>query len=60
MKLKLTWIPCKCLAVNVPHYDLHTVEEHPSNIACIATNKEGARLIRKWIKKYNQGEEDGK
>ena len=53
-KLKLTYIQFKCITVNVPHYDLHTDEKHPSNVACISTDKEGAKLIRKWVKEYNK------
>jgi len=55
-KLKLTWIPYKCCATTVPHYDLHTDEKQPSNVACIVTNKNGAKLIRKWIKQHNKKE----
>ena len=56
MKLKLTYIRIPkgtqgCIPES--HYDLHTIEKEPSNIACILTNKEGAKLIRKWIKRNN-------
>jgi len=54
MKLKLTYVP-SCLEVVVPHYDLHTNDKNPVNIACIATDKNGAKLIREWIKQYNEG-----
>jgi hypothetical protein len=57
MKLKLTYIRLPlgtkgCISQS--HYDLHTVEKQPSNIACILTNKEGATLIRKWIRRENE------
>jgi len=35
------------------HYDLCTLEKEPKNIACILTDKEGAKLIRKWIRIEN-------
>lgn len=51
-KLKLTYVRLPvgtfgCIPEN--HYDLHTDEKEPTNIACILTDKEGAKLIRKWI-----------
>ena len=49
MKLKLTYINIPCCAVRVPHYDLHTDEKEPKNIACIVTDKNGAKLIRKAL-----------
>lgn len=53
-KLKLTYIPYSYgSCIPSPHYDLHTVENEPSNIACILTGKDGAKFIRKWIKKHN-------
>ncbi len=53
-KLKLTYIPyVGCSCIQHPHYDLHTDEKEPSNVACILTDKEGAKLIRKWIKRHN-------
>lgn len=56
MKLKLTYIRLPkgtkgCIPQS--HYDLHTCEKHPSNVACILTDKEGASLIRKWIEVHN-------
>jgi hypothetical protein len=55
-KLKLTYIPFKhASCIQHPHYDLHTVEKNPSNVACILTDKTGAKLIRKWIQNYNRG-----
>jgi len=55
MKLKLTYMNHSkgMLCISRPHYDLHTVEDNGEcfNIACILTDKEGAKLIRKWIKK---------
>jgi hypothetical protein len=54
-KLKLTYIPFSYgNCIPHPHYDLHTDEQKPGNIACILTDKEGAKLIRKWIKDYNK------
>ena len=54
MKLKLTYINSQTgVCIPHPHYDLHTDEEDPKNIACILTDKEGAKLIRKWIKQHN-------
>lgn len=54
-KLQLVYIPFKfCSCVAQPHYDLCTDEEHPENIACILTDSEGAKLVRKWIKKHNE------
>jgi hypothetical protein len=57
MKLKLTYIRIPegtpgCIPRS--HYDLHTDEKQPSNIACILTDKDGAKLLRKWIKIHNQ------
>lgn len=57
MKLKLTYIRLpKGIVGCIPesHYDLHTDEKEPSNVACILTNKKGANLIRKWIKVHNE------
>jgi len=57
MKLKLTYIRLsKGVSSCIPqsHYDLHTVEKQPSNVACILTDKNGAELIRKWIKIHNE------
>jgi hypothetical protein len=50
MKLQLVWINRPCCVVKVPHYDLCTDEKKPCNIACIATDKAGAKQIRKWIR----------
>jgi len=48
--LKLTWIPFKgCPAITWPHYDLHTDEDKPQNIACISTNKKGAEILRRSL-----------
>ena len=58
MKIKLTYIHIPKGTVGcIPesHYDLHTVEKHPSNIACILANKDGAALIRRLIVIYNKG-----
>lgn len=38
-----------------PHFDLCTLEKNPLNVACILTDAEGAKLIRKWIKIHNKG-----
>jgi len=54
-KLKLVYMPFKgggC--ISHPHYDLCTNEKEPSNVACILTDKEGAKLLRKWIKGHNK------
>jgi len=56
MKLKLTYVRIPkgtegCIPES--HYDLHTVEKSPSNLACILTDKAGATLIRDWVKKHN-------
>lgn len=55
-KLKLTYIRLPKGTIGcIPesHYDLHTDENEPSNVACILTGKDGAKLIRGMIKKYN-------
>ena len=53
-KLKLSYIPFKhCNCIPHKHYDLHTIEKEPDNIACILTDNKGAKLIRKWINLYN-------
>jgi len=52
MKLKLTYIRLpKGIQGCIPesHYDLHTDEKEPSNIACILTDKYGASIIRKLL-----------
>jgi len=36
------------------HYDLCTFEKNPQNIACILTDKDGAKLLRKWIIQHNK------
>lgn len=56
-KLKLTYVRIPKGTIGcIPesHYDLHTVEKNPLNVACILTGKDGAKLIRKWIKNYNE------
>lgn len=54
-KLKLTYLKEKnSMCISRPHYDLHTIEKQPSNIACILTDKTGAKLIRKWIREQNE------
>ena len=54
-KLALAYIRLKgASCIQHPHYDLYTDEKEPCNIACILTDKEGAKLIRKWIKKHNK------
>ena len=55
-KLKLTYIRLPkgtqgCIPES--HYDLHTDEEKPSNVACILTDKEGAKLIRGLLDIHN-------
>ena len=55
-KLKLTYIPIKgCLYCPGPHYDLHMDGKRPYSVACIATDAKGAKLIRKWVRKHNEG-----
>ena len=58
MKLKLSYIRLPEGAIGcIPrsHYDLHTVEKDPSNVACILPgSKEAIKLIRKWVKRHNQ------
>ena len=56
-KLKLTYIRLPKGTIGcIPesHYDLHTDEKEPLNVACILTDKDGAKLIRGLIKKYNE------
>lgn len=54
-KLKLTHIPGNNLdCIQHPHYDLHTDEKEPQNVACILTDKDGVKLLRKWIKQHNK------
>ena len=36
------------------HYDLCTLEKSPKNIACVLTDKQGIKLLRKWVKKHNE------
>lgn len=55
-KLKLTYVKIPrgtqgCIPQS--HYDLHTDEKYPSNIACILTDKEGAKFIRSLIDFHN-------
>lgn len=62
-KLQLTYIRLPEGALGcIPqsHYDLCTLEKNPSNVACILTDAEGAKLIRKWIKEHNKGIENDK
>lgn len=60
-KLKLVYIPFKnSYCIPHPHYDLCTIPKKKDqsdcyNVACILTDKDGAKLIRKWIKKHNKG-----
>ena len=54
-KLKLVYIRHKDMdCIKHPHYDLCTDEKSPANVACILTDKDGAKLFRKWIKAYNK------
>lgn len=56
MKLQLVYLPYKNMScIQHPHYDLCTLEKEPKNIGCILTDKDGAKLIRKWIKEHNKG-----
>ena len=55
-KLKLTYIRLPKGTVGcIPesHYDLHTDEEFPSNVACILTDKDGAKFIRGLLDIHN-------
>ena len=55
-KLKLTYVRLpKGIVGCIPesHYDLHTDEKEPKNIACILTDKEGATLIKSLIDIHN-------
>lgn len=57
-KLHLTYLSEKNMnCIPHPHYDLWEEAKPGSkrgyNIACILTDKQGAKLIRKWIKEYN-------
>lgn len=59
-KLQLTYIRIPkgtvgCISES--HYDLCTLEKNPKNIGCILTDKEGAKLIRKWINLHNNKED---
>ena len=51
MKLKLTYIPFKCVVANVPHYDLHEAKKKGGySLACIVTDsKRTAAFIRKQL-----------
>jgi hypothetical protein len=49
--LRDKWMSC----IPHAHYDLCTLEKEPKNIGCILTDKDGAKLIRKWIKEHNKG-----
>ena len=59
-KLRLVYIPFNDLScIQHPHYDLCTVPKKKDgsdcyNVACILTNKSGAKTIRNLIKKYNE------
>ena len=54
MKLQLVYLSNKNMnCIPHPHYDLCTVEKEPKNVACILTDKDGAKLIRKWVKEHN-------
>lgn len=55
-KLKLTYIRIPKGTVGcIPqsHYDLHTDEVEPKNIACILTDKEGAKIIKDMVRIFN-------
>jgi len=54
-KLQLVYLRDKGMGcIPHAHYDLCTLEKAPKNVACILTGKEGATLIKKWIKKHNK------
>jgi len=55
-KLKLTYVRLpKGVTGCIPqsHYDLHTDEKEPENVACILTDKEGAKFLRGFIRLHN-------
>ena len=56
VKLKLIWVPFKCAAVSFPHYSLIESRKSGYVIACIETNKQGAKIIRSMIEDYNNGQ----
>jgi hypothetical protein len=59
MKLQLVYLKEKGMAcISHAHYDLCTIEKEPKNVACILTDKSGARLLRSWIKSYNESQGD--
>lgn len=56
-KLNLVYIKEKNMScIPQPYYDLYEDNGKGTgyNIACILTDKEGAKLIRKWIKQHNE------
>ena len=61
MKLKLTYIRLPrgttgCIPES--HYDLHTDEPNPSNVACIFySGKEEVKVLRRMVKLYNEEQE---
>lgn len=53
-KLQLVYLRNKNLGcIPHAHYDLCTTGKDPQNVACILTDKDGAKLIKKWIKEHN-------
>ncbi len=55
-KLKLTYIRIPKGTIGcIPqsHYDLHTDEAKPKNVACILTDKEGAKVIKTMVRIFN-------
>lgn len=53
-KLQLVYLRDKYLGcIPHAHYDLCTLEDEPLNVACILTDKEGAKLIRGLLKEHN-------
>jgi len=58
-KLQLVYLPNKDMGcIPHAHYDLCTLEKEPKNVACILTDKAGAKLIRHWINQHNIDPED--
>jgi len=54
-KVQLVYIPFNDMnCIRPPHYALCTLEKEPKNIGCFLIDKEGAKLIRKWIKQHNK------
>ena len=54
-KLKLTYIREKGgVCIEHPHYDLHTDETEPENVACILINPKNVKILKKMVELYNK------